>query len=106
MQLLSDGLSELVRLVIGLAAIGALVWICGRMPRTYVVLKIIALTIWGAMSFGIPAFVFLAMFVPQGKYWMGVLSVGAAGACMVWPFMRFGWPALRDALRPGATQRP
>lgn len=98
MEFFDDAFSELWRLVIGLVATAALVWICGRMPRTYFSLKIVALVIWGALSFGIPAFVFCVVYMPAGQYLLGAVAVAAGAACMVWPFLKFGWPELRRAL--------
>lgn len=95
MEFLSDLGTEAVRLAIGLGAVAALVWICGHMPRTYEALKIAALAVWGALSLGIPLFVFLAIYVPRGELALGLVAVAAGAACMAWPFMKFGWPALR-----------
>ena len=50
------------------AVVAALVCICGYMPRTYSILKIAALAIWGGLSFGIPAVVFFAIYLPAGQY--------------------------------------
>jgi hypothetical protein len=66
--------------------------------RTYFSLKIVALVIWGALSFGIPAFVFCVVYMPAGQYLLGAVAVAAGAACMVWPFLKFGWPELRRAL--------
>ena len=106
MNLVDDALIELLRLVIGVAVVAVLVWVCGFMPRTYVTLKMAALALWGALSFGIPAFVLIAVYIPTRQYVLGAIAVSAGAACMVCPFVKFGWPALRDTFRPGATQRP
>lgn len=106
MEFLTDASSEILRLAFGLAVVALLVWICGRMPRTYVSLKIAGLAAWGLLSFGIPPFVFLAIYAPAAQYVLGTAAVAAGLVCMVWPFLVFGWPALRDALRKGAVNRP
>jgi len=106
MEFMSNAFSELVRILIGLTAIAALVWICGRMPRTYVSLKVLGLAAWGILSVGIPPFVFFAVYFPARQYALGIVAVAAGAACMIWPFMKFGWPALCDAFKPGATGRP
>ncbi|SAL59442.1 hypothetical protein AWB71_03285 [Caballeronia peredens] len=106
MEFLTDAGSELFRLALGLAAVALTVWICGRMPRTYLTLKIAALSVWGLSSIGIPLFVFLAVYLPNGQILLGATAVGAGAACMLWPFLAFGWPALRDSFRKDALRRP
>lgn len=103
---MSDLLSELTRLLIGVAVTAALVWICGYMPRCYVALKACALAAWGAISFGSPLFVAFAIDLPAHRYALAALSLALGGVCMAWPFLRFGWRPLLDCFRKGATGRP
>ncbi|CAB3644241.1 hypothetical protein [Trinickia soli] len=106
MAFFDDAAGELVRLLLGLAFVAALVWICGRMPRAYVALKVLALASWGVLSVAIPAFVFFAAYLPSRQFALGAVALAVGAACMIWPFVVFGWPALRNSLRAGAAHRP